>query len=159
VNIFSQYVHDPKPAHVEVAARVVRYLKSASGQVLFLPSDSNLQLHASCDVNLGGCRQTRRSTTRLLISLSAALVSWRTKKQQVVSRSSAEAEYRAMATTVSEVFWLRFLLSDLGVPQSGGTILSYDSQAALHIAIIPVFHERTKHVEMDCYFVRERVTS
>ncbi|CAL1391854.1 unnamed protein product [Linum trigynum] len=77
----------------------------------------------------------------------------------MVSRSSAEAEYRAMASTVSEVVWLRFLLTEFGVPQPCPTPLHCDNQATLHIAANPVFHERTKHVEMDCYFVRERVVS
>ncbi|KAD7479992.1 hypothetical protein E3N88_03128 [Mikania micrantha] len=83
----------------------------------------------------------------------------RSKKQSVVSRSSAEAEYRAMATTVSEILWMRWLLNELDVKQNGPTPLFCDNQAARHIANNPVFHERTKHVEMDCYFVRERVES
>lgn len=77
----------------------------------------------------------------------------------MVSRSSAEAEYRAMATTVSELLWLRWLLIDFEAQQIEPTPLYYDNQAARHIANNPVYHERTKHVEMDCYFVRERVES
>lgn len=76
-----------------------------------------------------------------------------------MARSSAEAEYRAMATTVSEVLWIRWLLRDLEAPQSTSTPLFCHNQVARHIALNPVFHERTKHVEMDCYFVRERVKS
>lgn len=86
-------------------------------------------------------------------------VSWRTKQQIVVARSSAEAEYRSMAATVSELVWLRWLLKELGAPQQEPTQLHCDNQAAIHIAMNPVFHERTKHVEMDCYFIRERIQS
>lgn len=64
-----------------------------------------------------------------------------------------------MATTVSEILWLRWLLKDIETPQLEATSLYCDNQAARHIANNPVFHEQTKHVEMDCYFVRERVES
>lgn len=94
-----------------------------------------------------------------LLLLGGAPISWKTKKQPVLSRSSAEAEYRAMATTVSEVLWLRWLLQNLWVEIDCATPLFCDNVAARHIATNPVFHERTKHVEMDCYFVRKRVES
>ncbi|CAL1357037.1 unnamed protein product [Linum trigynum] len=159
VNVLSQFVHAPRPEHVTAAHRVLRYLKTAPGQGLFFPSDSSLTLTAYCDADWGGCQTTRRSTTGYVVQLGSAPISWRTKKQRVVARSSAEAEYRAMASVVSEVVWLRFLLTELGVPQSAPTPLYCDNQAALHIAANPVFHERTKHVEMDCHFVRERVVT
>ncbi|CAL1359264.1 unnamed protein product [Linum trigynum] len=156
VNILSRFVHAPSTVHWDAA---LRYLKSAPGQGLFFPKNSNLQLTAYCDADWGGCQRTRRSTTGFFISLGGAPISWSTKQQQVVARSSAEAEYRAMASTVSEVVWLRWLLAELGVPQTASTPLHCDNQAALHISNNPVFHERTKHVEMDCHFVRERVMS
>ncbi|CAL1397449.1 unnamed protein product [Linum trigynum] len=159
VNILSQFVHSPGPEHVTAAHRVLRYLKTSPGQGLFFPTGESLRLNAYCDADWGGCQTTRRSTTGYYIQLGSAPVSWRTKKQRVVARSSAEAEYRAMASTVSEVIWLRFLLIELGVPQHSPTPLHCDNQAALHIAANPVFHERTKHVEMDCHFVRERVVT
>ncbi|GKD50803.1 putative RNA-directed DNA polymerase [Tanacetum coccineum] len=83
----------------------------------------------------------------------------KTKKQNVVSRSSTDVEYRSMTSTVSEILWMRWLLKELNINLSEPTPLFCDNQAARHIANNPVFHERTKHVEMDCYFVRERVES
>ncbi|CAL1402205.1 unnamed protein product [Linum trigynum] len=159
VNILSQFVNRPSPEHVAAAMRVLHYLEKSPGQGLFFPAGGHLDLTAYCDADWAGCQATRRSTTGYYVQLGGAPISWRTKKQKVVSRSSAEAEYRAMASTVSEVLWLRFLLAELGAPQTGPTILHCDNQAALHIAANPIFHERTKHVEMDCYFVRERVAS
>ncbi|CAL1374616.1 unnamed protein product [Linum trigynum] len=159
VNLLSQFVQSPSPDHMAAAHRVLRYLKAAPGQGLFLPSAGSLELTAFSDADWAGCQFSRRSTTGYYIHLGGAPVSWRAKKQRVVARSSAEAEYRALASTTSEVLWLRFLLGELQVPQRVPTPLYCDNQAALHIAANPVFHERTKHVEMDCYFVRERVSS
>ncbi|CAL1372799.1 unnamed protein product [Linum trigynum] len=159
VNILSRFVHAPTQAHMDAAMRILRYLKLSPGQGLYFPAANDLHLHAYCDADWGGCQSTRRSTSGFCIFLGTTPISWRTKQQKVVARSSAEAEYRAMASTVSEIVWLRWLLSELGVTQSCATPLRCDNQAALHIASNPVFHERTKHVEMDCYFVRERVTS
>jgi hypothetical protein len=85
------------------------------------------------------------------------VVSWRSKKQHVVARSSAEAEYRAMASAACEMIWLRGLLADLGFPTSLPMTLFCDNQAAMHIAANPVFHERTKRIEVDCHFIRHQV--
>ncbi|KAK9050950.1 hypothetical protein SSX86_027575 [Deinandra increscens subsp. villosa] len=159
VNVLSQFVGDPRQTHMEAATRVLRYLKATPGQGILLPRDGGTNLVAYCDSDWLGCPFTRKSRTGYLLLLGGAPISWRSKKQSVVSRSSAEAEYRAMATTVSEVLWMRWLLKELDVTQIGPTPLFCDNQAARHIANNPVFHERTKHVEMDCYFVRERVES
>ncbi|KAI3507425.1 hypothetical protein L1887_22411 [Cichorium endivia] len=159
VNVLSQFVSDPRTDHMNAVLRVLRYLKSTLGQGIFIPKTGGLNLVAYCDADWLGCPYTRRSRTGYLLLLGGAPVSWKTKKQSVVSRSSAEAEYRAMATTVSEVLWMRWLLKDLTVNLEDATPLYCDNQAARHIANNPVFHERTKHVEMDCFFVRERVES
>jgi hypothetical protein len=81
------------------------------------------------------------------------------KKQNVVARSSAEAEYRAMTSTVSELIWAKQLLTDISIEIRDSMKIFYDNQAARHIASNPVFHERTKHIEVDCHFIREKVQS
>ena len=90
------------------------------------------------------------------VVIGSYLVSWKTKKQDTVSRSSSKAEYRALASTTFELQWLIYLLSDLQISCSQQPILYCDNQSALHIAANPVFHERTKHLEIDYYLVHEK---
>lgn len=157
VHSLSQCMHHPRQAHLDAAMRVLRYLKTAPGQGLFFPACNDLQLRAFCDSDWAGCPLTRRSTSGYFVQLGNAPISWKTKKQPTVSRSSAEAEYRAMAATTSELLWLKNLFFDLTVPQTAPMHLYCDNQAAMHIASNPVFHERTKHIEIDCHFVRDQL--
>lgn len=150
---------EPLQAHWEAAMRVLRYLKSSPGQGIILPKENNLELVGFCDSDWAACPLTRRSTSGYLMKLGEAPISWKTKKQVTVSRSSSEAEYRAMAHATSEIIWLRNLLSCLQVQCDSPTLLHCDNQAALHLAANPVYHERTKHIEVDCHFIREHIQS
>ena len=96
----------------------------------------------------------RRSTTGYCFLLGSSLISWRSKKQTHVARSNTEAKYRALADTTSGLLWLRWLLEDLGVFTSSATPLYCDNQSVIHIAHNDVFYERTKHIEIDCHFIR-----
>lgn len=157
VHTLSQFMGDPKEEHWEAAMQVVRYLKERPGQGLFLPSNCDLQLYGYCDSDWASCPLTRRSLTGYFVLLGNSPISWKTKKQHTVSRSSAEAEYRSIATIVCELKWLRGLLHSLEVSHRGPMRLFCDSQAAWHIAANPVFHERTKHIEVDCHLIRDEI--
>ena len=98
------------------------------------------------DADWAGNAIDRKSTTGYCTFVGGNLVTWKSKKQQVVACSSAEAEYRAMAITACELIWLKGLISDLGFPSLTPMSLMCDNQAAIHIAANPVFHERTKHI-------------
>jgi len=81
------------------------------------------------------------------------------KKQSVVAHSSAEAGYRAMASTCCEIIWLPALLKDFGLPNLALVTLYCDNQVALHISANPVFHEKTKHIEVDCHYIQDQLTA
>lgn len=157
VNKLCQFSATPKASHLKAAHKVVHYLKGTVGLGLFYSVNSDLRLQAFTDADWSSCVDTRRSTSGYCMFLGGSVISWKSKKQDVVSYSSAESEYRAMAFAGKEIDWLLKLLTELQVPQFGPVPLFCDSTAAIHIANNSVFHERTKHIENDCHAIRERV--
>lgn len=156
-HVLSQYMDKPLKSHLQDAPRILRYLKQTPGQGLFFPANSDMKLVAYSDNDWASCVNTRRSISGFCIQLGGALISWKSKKQTVVARSSTEAEYRAMASCSCEIIWLVALLKDFGVTQPGAVVMHYDNQSAISLSKNPVYHERTKHVEIDCHFIREKV--
>ncbi|KAL4028792.1 hypothetical protein IC575_012003 [Cucumis melo] len=159
VHIVSQFMAAPRTIHFTAVLRILRYIKGTLGHGLQFSSQSSLVLSGFFDADWAGDPTDRRSTTGYCFYLGDTLISWRSKKQSVVSRSSTESEYRALADATSELIWLRWLLTDMGAPQTSPTILHCDNYSAIQIAHNDVFHERTKHIENDCHFVRHHLQS
>uniref|UniRef100_A0A2N9GGD9 Reverse transcriptase Ty1/copia-type domain-containing protein n=1 Tax=Fagus sylvatica TaxID=28930 RepID=A0A2N9GGD9_FAGSY len=157
VHIVSQFMAAPRSLHYAAVLRILRYLKGTLFHGLHFSSQSSLTLQAYSDADWAGDPTDRRSTTGYCFLLGDSLISWRSKKQSVVARSSTEAEYRALADTTAELLWLRWLLQDLGIDCSTAVPIHCDNRSAIQIAHNDVFHERTKHIEIDCHFVRHHL--
>jgi len=153
----SQFPASPTEKHFVAATRILRYLKKCPGQGLFFPRQSSLFLSGFSDADWAGCLNSRRSISRQCFFLGKSLISWRTKKQLTVSRSSSEAEYRALGAAACELQWLLYLLRDLHVTTIKLPVLYFDNQSALYIGANPICQERTKHLEIDCHLVREKL--
>nr|GFB62749.1 uncharacterized mitochondrial protein AtMg00810-like [Tanacetum cinerariifolium] len=119
--------------------RILRYLRGTQFQTLLFPSTSSLNLRAYCDVDWAGDSVTRKSMTWFCVFLEYSFISWKSKKQDVLSRSSTEAEYRAMVVANSEIVWLRWLLADMGVHITSPTPLYCNNRSAIQIARNMVF--------------------
>uniref|UniRef100_A0ACD5VVJ9 Uncharacterized protein n=1 Tax=Avena sativa TaxID=4498 RepID=A0ACD5VVJ9_AVESA len=151
------HMHDPRDGHLAIIKRILRYVRGTTSSGLLLHSSSPLDIVAYSDADWAGCPDTRRSTSGYCVYLGGALVSWSSKRQPTVSRSSAEAEYRAVANAVADCVWLRQLLDELSSPPSKATVVFCDNISAVYMSTNPVHHRRTKHIELDIHFVREKV--
>lgn len=159
VSVVSQFLNSPCQEHWDAVIRILKYIKGAPGKGLIYENRGHTQIVGYSDADWAGSPIDRRSTSGYCVLVGGNLISWKSKKQSVVARSSAEAEYRAMALVTCELIWLKQLLKELQFEEATQMTLICDNQAALHIASNPVFHERTKHIEIDCHFVREKIES
>ena len=148
---------DPRLPHWEAAIRIVRYLKAHPSRGLLYKANSHLRIEAYTDAKWAGSLSNRKSTTRYCTFLGGNLITWRSKKQTVIARSSAKAEYKAMAHTSCELMWIKHSLKELRFVVKLPMTTHCDNQAAIYIASNPMFHERTKHIEVDCHITRKKV--
>jgi hypothetical protein len=150
-------MYDPREPHLTATKRILWYLQGTLDHGLLLRRASTSDLVVYIDADWAGCPDTCWSTSGYAVFLGDNLVSWSSKRQHVVSRSSAEVEYCAVANSVAEACWLRQLLVELHNPLSRATLVYCDNVSAVYLSTNPVQHQRTKHVEIDLHFVREHV--
>nr|KYP76690.1 Retrovirus-related Pol polyprotein from transposon TNT 1-94 [Cajanus cajan] len=159
VNKVCQFMSNPLDSHWRAVKRTLRYLKGTINYgLLFQPATSSTKysLEAFCDADWASDPDDRRSTSRFCVFFGPNLVSWSSKKQSLVARSSTEAEYRSMAHATIEIIWIQSLLKELGIVSDTPT-LYFDNLGVVALSHNPVLHSRTKHMELDIHFVREKV--
>ena len=151
------FMHDPRDLHLQALRHILRYIQGTKDKGLHLLKNQNMTMTAYSDADWAGCPSTRRSTSGFCVFLGDNLLSWSAKRQPTVSRSSAEAEYKGVANAVAETCWLRNLLLEMHCPLRRATIVYCDNISAVYLSSNPVQHQRTKHIEIDIHFVREKV--
>ncbi|XP_066323915.1 uncharacterized mitochondrial protein AtMg00810-like [Miscanthus floridulus] len=133
INQACLYMHSPRAAHWNLVKRILRYLRGSINDGIFISASPSNNLTAYSDADWAGCPDTRRLTSGYCVFLGDSLVSWSSKRQPTVSRSSAEAEYRAVANAAAECCWLRNLLHELHVDVRKATVIYCDNISAVKI--------------------------
>ena len=156
VGIVSRYMQEPMKAHMVIVKRILRYIKGTLEYGL-LYSNDKVSPSFFCDADWAGDKETRRSTSGYCCSLGSGVVSWLSKKQPTVALSTTEAEYRVATQATCEATWFEILLKDVGVKIERPLVIYCDNISAILLAKNPIFHARTKHIEVHYHFVREKI--
>ena len=157
VSVVSQHMHATLDTHMEAVYRILRYLKGSPGKGLFFKKCEGQGVEIYTDADRAGSQSDRRSTTGYCTFVWGNLVTWRSKKQTVVARSTTEAEFRAVAQGMCEALWIKKLLEELKIFVQLPMRQYCDNKAAISISLNPVQHDRTKHVEIDRHFIKEKI--
>ncbi|KAI5383808.1 hypothetical protein KIW84_070964 [Lathyrus oleraceus] len=156
---FKPICFNPLLPHYQAATRILRYLKVVPAKGLLFSASNNLKLSAFVDSDWARCPDTRRSVTSYCIILGSSLLCRKSKKQNTVSRSSTEVEYRALASLTCELQCLQFIFQDFKINFSQPAYVFCDRKSTIYLSHNPTFHERSKHIELDCHVIREKLQS
>lgn len=157
VNYICQKMHAPSVSDFNLLKRILRYIRGTTKLGINFTSETDFAVRAYSDSDWGGCSSTRRSTGGFCTFLGSNLISWSSLKQNSVSRSSTEAEYRSLSETATELHWIGSVMRELGIPMKTTPELYGDNLSSVHLTANPAFHKRSKHFEIDYHYVRERV--
>ncbi|XP_071699796.1 secreted RxLR effector protein 161-like [Rutidosis leptorrhynchoides] len=157
VRFVSQFIHQPQVHHMEAVMRIIRYLKKTADHGVVFKRNGHLNTQIYTDASWVGEKGDRKSTSGYFTLVGGNLVAWRSKKQKVVTLSSAELEFRRIAKGVVEALWIKKLLTEIGFPPKEANQILCNNKAAIAISENPVQHNKTKHVEIDRHFIREKL--
>ena len=152
-------MHSQGQEHFDAAYRILRYLKGILRKGLMFRKQDNLQIEVYTYADWVGCSTDRRSTSDYYTFIGGNLITWRSKKQSVVARSSVEAEFRSLAHGICEAILIKRLFEDLKILVSLPMKIYYDNKATISIAHNPILHDRTKHIDVDKHFITEKIES
>ena len=147
----------PKADHWMVAKCVLRYVKGTSNYGLLYSRISDPRLSGLTDSDWVGLVDDKKSTFGYVFSCGSGVPIWTSKKEQIVSLSSTEVKYRETVKAGHEVVWLHRMLADMQMSPIGQTTMFVDNEGVIKLARNPVFHERTKHVDVHCHYIRHLV--
>lgn len=153
VNRLSQFMHTPTDAHWEAAKRILRYLVGTQTHGIYFHASNELRLHGFSDADWAGDSHDYLSTGAFIIYLGQNPVSWFSRKQSGIARSSTEAEYRTVANASAEIRWICNILTELGIPVLAPPVIYCDKLGATFLCANPRFHSRMKHVALDYHFI------
>ena len=157
VGLVSQFMQQPTKPHLDCIRRILRYVKATQNYGLFHRADLDMKLERYTDADWVGSQTDRRSTSGYMFTLGSAAISCSSKKQAIVALSSTKVEYRGAAIATCEEVWIRRLLANLGQYTDGAVTIWCDNMSNIQLAKNPVFHARTKNIEVHYHFVREKV--
>ena len=157
VGVLGRYTQDPAERHWIMCKRVLRYIQGTKHYGLEFQGSGDNQIVGYSDADWAGDIADRKSTSGYAFFVNGSLVSSRSRKQQTVALSSAEAEYVALSSAVQEAMWLQRVLEEVGVRQHKPVLIKEDNQSAIAIATNPESHDKTKHIDIRHHFVRDLV--
>lgn len=159
VNSLSKFLKAPSDEHWTSAKRILKYLKSTINfGIIYNGSNKKAnQLIAYSDADYASCLDTRKSISGVVLILNTGPVAWCSRKQGVVATSTTDAEYIAAHDAAKEIVWLRQLLEDINFQQQGPTILFCDNAAAQKLIQNPIFHRRSKHIDIKFHYTRDLI--
>ena len=159
VGILSRFMSSPAIKHWVGIKRILRYLKGTCDYGLIFNGGDEDVLHGFTDSDWAGDVQTRKSTSGYVFKYGNSTISWASRRQSTVAKSTCEAEYVALSMATQEAVWLRRLFVDIGISVDSATCIHADNQGAIDLAKNPKHHHRTKHIDISFHFTREKIIS